>query len=274
MASLARNAGPIGQGDPNAILNECREIDQGIDQIEANLGQLRILQDRSFNETDTTSSTSRQLDSLSADTMTMYRSLTDRVRMVKSNPASRQPKNSPQVGRVDRRLKQAIQQYQQVESSFRKKTQDQVARQYRIVRPDASEDEVRAAVEDAQGGAQVFQQALMQSGRQGQARAVLSAVRDRHAALQKIEQQMVELAQLFRDMDTLVLQQDEHVMQIEQKAEEVVEHLDKGNEEIGVAVITAQKTRKKKWICLGISGMNPSKTHPNMGAWRSALANT
>jgi syntaxin 1B/2/3 len=63
---------------------------------------------------------------------------------------------------------------------------------------------------------------------------------------------MVELAQLFQDMDTLVVQQEAAVTQIEQKGEEVVENLDKGNEEIGVAVNTARKTRKKKWICLGI----------------------
>ncbi|KAH8906437.1 t-SNARE [Coniochaeta sp. PMI_546] len=254
MAPLAQNAGGFSRSDPNAILNECREIDQGIDEIERNLNQLRMLQDRSLNDADTSSgsATSRQLDSLSSETMGMYRALTDRVRMVKSNPESRQPKNTAQVGRVDRRLKQAIQNYQQVESAFRKKTQDQMARQYRIVRPDASEQEVQAAVEDTSQGAQVFQQALMQSDRRGQARAVLSAVQDRHAAIQKIEQQMIELAQLFQDMDTLVVQQEEQVVQIEQKGEEVVENLDKGNVELGGAVKSARGARRKKWICLGI----------------------
>ncbi|KAH8881649.1 t-SNARE [Thozetella sp. PMI_491] len=254
MASLAQNASSFGQGgDPNGILNECQGINQGIDRIDQNLNQLKMLQDRSLNDADTSagSSTSRQLENLSSETMSMYRSLTERVRMVKSNPESQQPKNAPQVGRTDRRLKQAIQSYQQVESAFRQKTKDQMARQYRIVRPDADDAEVRAAVEDTTGG-QVFQQALMQSGRQGQARAVLSAVQDRHAALQKIEQQMIELSQLFQDMDTLIIQQEVQVAQIEQKGEEVVENLGKGNEEIAVAVTTARSTRKKKWICLGI----------------------
>ncbi|KAK2046794.1 SNARE domain-containing protein [Colletotrichum somersetense] len=254
MESLAQNASGFGQSDPNAILNECRSIDQGIDQIEANLNQLRMLQERTLTDADTSanSSTARQLDALSSETMTMYRSLTDRVRTVKSSPDGQSPRNSPQVGRVDRRLKGAIQQYQQVESAFRKRTQDQMARQYRIVRPDADEREVREAVEDAGAGAQIFQQAVMQSGRQAQANAVLNAVQDRQAALQKIEQQMVELAQLFQDMDVLVVQQEAAVTQIEQKGEEVVENLDKGNQEIGVAVETARKTRKKKWWCLGI----------------------
>ncbi|KAM7191118.1 t-SNARE [Naviculisporaceae sp. PSN 640] len=260
MASLAQNASSFAQGDPNAILNECRDIDRGIDQIDASLNQLRMLQERSLTEADTSSgsSTSRQLENLSAQTMDMYRDLTDRVRKVKSNPESRQPRNTAQVGRIDRRLKKAIQDYQTVESQFRKKTQDQMARQYRIVRPDASEAEVRAAVEDTTGNSQVFQQALMQGNRMGQARAVLTAVQDRHAALQRIEQQIIELAQLFEQLNTLIVEQDVKITQIEQKSEEVVENLDKGNEEIAVAIDTARKTRKKKWICLGIVGMYPS----------------
>ncbi|ROT39929.1 SSO2 protein [Sodiomyces alkalinus F11] len=253
MAPLAQNAGRFGQGDPNAILNECRSIDQGIDEVEQNLGQLRMLQDRALADADTSasSSTKRQLDALGSQTMTMYRSLVERVRTVKSNPDAHSAKNSPQVGRVDRRLKQVIQQYQQIEAGFRKKNQDQMARQYRIVRPDADENEVRQAVEDPNGGA-VFSQALMQSSRQGRARAALTAVQDRHAEIQRIEQQMVELAQMFQDMDTLVVQQQAAVAQIEAKGEEVAENLDKGNQEISVAVNTARSTRKKKWWCLAI----------------------
>lgn len=253
MAPLAGNAGPPSS-DPNAILNECRDIDNGINTIESNLEQLRMVQQRTLDDADSSASSqaNRQLDALSAETMSLYRTLTERVRQVKSNPDANSPKNKPQVGRVDRRLKSAIQNYQRVESDFRKRTQDQMARQYRIVRPDAPEHEVRAAVEDTSSGGQVFQQALMQSDRQGRARAALSAVQDRHKALVKIEQQMVELSQLFQDMDTLVVQQDVAVTQIEQKGEEVVDHLDKGNEEMGVAVKTARATRKKKWWCLGI----------------------
>ncbi|TLD24304.1 hypothetical protein PspLS_06725, partial [Pyricularia sp. CBS 133598] len=260
MASLTQNgAGFSGQGasgnsDPNFILNECRSIDDGVGQIEGNLNQLRMLQDRSLNEADAAGSqTQRQLDSLSSETMAMYRALTDRVRKVKSSPEASQARNTAQVNRVDRRLKAAINQYQQIESGFRQKSRDQLERQYRYVRPDADDREVRDAVEDAaNGGGQIFQQALMQSDRRGQARAVLNAVQDRHEQMKKIEQQMIELAQLFQDMDTLIVQQDVQVAQIEQKGEEIVENLDKGNEEIVVAVETAKKTRKKKWICLGI----------------------
>ncbi|KAM3450971.1 hypothetical protein MY8738_006394 [Beauveria namnaoensis] len=237
-----------------ALLDQCGDVNAEIDGIESSLEQLRILQHRALNDADNSSSsaTNQQLDALSSETLVLYRELIKRVCTIKSNLEANDPKYKPQVDRVDRRLKQAVQKYQQVESGFRKRTQDQMARQYRIVRPDASEQEVRAAVEDTSNN-QVFSQVLTQSDRQGRARAALSAVRDRQNALVKIEQQIVELSQLFQDMDTLVVQQEDPVTQIEKDSKKVVENIDKGTEEICAAVDTARKTRRRKWICLGIS---------------------
>jgi len=249
MSSLQKPA--FDQSDPNAILNECRDIDKGIDQVQDNVEALRRLQERSLIEADATA-TRREMDNISSRTMASFRELTDRVRMVKSVPEGRQPRNSAQVGRVERRLKEANQEYQQVEAGFRKKTQDQMARQYRIVRPNASEAEVRAAVEDTSGNAQVFQQALMQGNRMGEATSTLNAVRARQQDMAKIEQTLGELVQLFTDLSVLIEQQETQFVDISQKTEMVEEDVRQANVEIGTAVQTARKTRKKKWICLGI----------------------
>jgi syntaxin 1B/2/3 len=257
MQPLAANGGSFGrQQDPNAILNECREIDKGIDSIERNLENLRMLQQRSLDDPDSSqqSATNKQLDALSSETMTMYRNFAARIKAIKQQPDSGSPKNAPQVGKVDRKLKTAINQYQNIESDFRRKLQTQMARQYRIVRPEASDAEVREAVEDT-SNQQVFSQALLQSDRRGQSRAALSAVENRHAAIQKIEAQMIELAQLFQDMEELVVQQEPAVVNIEQKGEEVVENMDKGNQEIATAIVSARARNRKKWWCLCIVGM-------------------
>ncbi|KOS19475.1 Syntaxin-like protein psy1 [Escovopsis weberi] len=253
MASLTQNAGGMARSDPNAIRNECRDISNAVRQIESDLEQIKMVQMRVLSDVDSSSNSqsNRQLDALTTETMATYRSLAERVRIIKSNPEGRSPMNNGHVERVDREVKAVITKYQTIESDFQANVKKQIDRQYRIVRPDATEDEVRAAV-DGTGNQQIFSQALMQSDRQGRARAALTAVQDRHKELLKIEQQMTELFQLMQDLDTLVVQQDAAVIEIEQKAEEVVEHLDKGNEEIGVAVKTARATRKKKWICLGI----------------------
>ena len=252
---LAQNGQQFGRAqDPNAILNECRAIDHGIDDIERKLESLKMLQQRALDDPDTsaTSSTNRQLDDLSAEIMTGYRGLLQRIKTLKAMPESGSPKNAPQLGKVDRRLKATVNMHQNVESTFRKRTQEQMARQYKIVRPEASDEEVREAVEDTRSQ-QIFSQAMLQSDRRGQATSALNAVEGRHQAIQKIERQIIELAQLFQDMEELVVAQEDMVVDIEQKGEDVAEHMDKGTQEIGTAIKTARSRNKKKWICLGIA---------------------
>ena len=147
--------------DPNAILNECRDIDRGIDSIQRNLERLRFLQQRSISDSDTSQNTetNRELDSLSSDTMTKYRNFVARVKTIKSQKESGDPRNSPQVGLVDRKLKSAMQEYRKVESEFRQKLSAQMERQYRIVRPDASDQEVQEAIQDTSNN-QIFAQAV------------------------------------------------------------------------------------------------------------------
>ena len=90
----------------------------------------------------------------------------------------------------------------------------------------------------------------MSSNRRGQANSPLRNVKERHDAIQKIELQMIELAQLFQDLDQIVQQQEPLVADIEQKGEEVRENVTKGNEEIGTAIVSARARNRKKWWCL------------------------
>jgi syntaxin 1B/2/3 len=256
MEPLTKNGSDeFNRQDPNAILNACREIDRGIQEIENSLYMLQQAQTTFLNDASGNKQAFQQLEESNASTMSLYRNLVGKLKNIKQKPESGSTRNAPQVGKVDRQLKTTINKYQQVDRDFRKKLEDQAARQYRIVRPDATEEEVREAVEDP--SQQMFAQALMQSNRQGQSRQVMDAVRQRSEAIRKIESQIIELAELFQDMDNLVMQQEAAVVNIEQKGEEVVENLDKGTEQIGVAIKSARNARKWKWWCLGIVGKSP-----------------
>lgn len=249
MEPLAPNGGAYQ--DPNAILNECQAISEGIVAIRQDLESLRRLQKRSLSDTDSSanSETNRGLDAMNSQIMTNYRGLAARIKDIKRQPESGSPKNAPQVSRVDAALKNAINEFQKIESAFQKDLKEQMARQYRVVRPDASEAEVKQAVEDT-SNQQVFSQALMQSDRSGQARQAKMAVQDRHVAIQKIEKQMVELAQLFQDMEALVVQQEAAVTVIEQKGEEVVDNMHQGNAQLDTGIKSARARNRKKWWCL------------------------
>jgi syntaxin 1B/2/3 len=60
---------------------------------------------------------------------------------------------------VKTKFVEAIQNYQTVEQQYRQKYRQRLERQYKIVKPDATPEEIRAVVEDDNGG-QVFSQAV------------------------------------------------------------------------------------------------------------------
>ena len=147
--------------NPQQILEDCREIDRGIDQVDSRLEQLKGLQSQALNETDVSSNSpvAREIERLMVDVETSYRGLVNRMKAIKSNPESGSPRNAPQVGRVDRRLKDAVQRNMQIRRDYEKKCKEQFERNYRIVRPQASDAEVREAAEDP-SNTQVFSQAV------------------------------------------------------------------------------------------------------------------
>jgi len=146
---------PSGPGGPNrnpqSILDDCQALDRAISDLDA---QLRDLQREQRRE----EPSPRTIAAMNDTIMDTYRKLGERVRKIKSLPESGSPRNAPQVGRVDRRLKTMINEFQRSESEYRRRMQEQQARQYMIVNPDATEEEVREAVEDPD--TQVFAQAV------------------------------------------------------------------------------------------------------------------
>ena len=61
---------------------------------------------------------------------------------------------------------------------------------------------------------------------------------------------MVELAQLFQDLDQIVQEQEPMVANIETKGEEIHENVVQANNEIGGAIEKARSRNRKKWWCL------------------------
>ena len=146
--------------DPNAILNETSDMDRGINEIDAKLNQLAELQKFSANDTDASPNTrtNREIDALTADIMKLYRNFTERLRRIKSQPASQEPRNQAQVKRVRDKLEQSIQKYQKLDYVYRKGLEANFIRQYKVVNPNASEKEAKEASESSNG--QVFEQAV------------------------------------------------------------------------------------------------------------------
>ena len=83
---------------------------------------------------------------------------------------------------------------------------------------------------------------------------------------------MIELAQLFQDMEAAVVTQEPAIENIEGKTENTVENLNQGNKHLDGAVVKARSARRKKWILFWILGEFIYAVSPaNLKAW---IANT
>ncbi|KAG0310010.1 Plasma membrane t-SNARE, secretory vesicle fusion [Dissophora globulifera] len=121
-------------------------------------------------------------------------------------------------------------------------------RQYKIVKPDATQAEIAQAIDS--DSPQIFAQSVLQSTRYGDANRALREVQTRHDDIKKIEKTILELQQLFIDMETLVTDQGVVMDAAEQNTQQADAHLESGNQQVDTAIINARSARRKKWICL------------------------
>ncbi|KAF8628386.1 hypothetical protein AX15_003912 [Amanita polypyramis BW_CC] len=182
------------------------------------------------------------------ETRTLINGLRDRVKKLEVIPAGPDASiRRNQVTLLRSKFLEAIQNYQRVEHEYRQQSKRRIERQLKIVKPDATDEEVRVAVEG--GGDDIFTRAITVSTRYGESRAAYREVQERQQDLRKMEQTLAELAQLLSDMAVLVTQQDEIINQIEETAGDVEENTKKGLDHTGVAVVHARRYRKMRWIC-------------------------
>ncbi|CAD6574833.1 MAG: Plasma membrane t-SNARE, secretory vesicle fusion [Cyphobasidiales sp. Tagirdzhanova-0007] len=156
-----------------------------------------------------------------------------------------------QVAVQKKKFMDLIQEYREVEAKSREKYRGRMERQYKIVKPDATQEEIRYAM-DTDQGSQVFSQALTQSTRYADARNAYREVQERHEDIKRIAQTMTELQELFNDMAMLVERQDDQIQTIEASGNDVETNMGAANVELEKGVKSARKARRKRWICFWI----------------------
>ncbi|ETS81888.1 hypothetical protein PFICI_06890 [Pestalotiopsis fici W106-1] len=234
------------------FLQRISHLREQIGTLTTNVQAIASLHQRALAESDGGLS-AQQLERVVAETQTLNGGIRDQLKFLATD-ASRTTDGSKglkeqQVATLKNNFERELRAYQQEESQYRQRYRDQIARQYRIVNPDASEDEVRQATEADWGNEGVFQTAL-RTNRTGQATSVLGNVRARHNELQRIEQTLIELASMFQDLAVLVEQQEVAVQAAENNAENTQKWTEEGNVHVGKGIKSARNRRKLKWWCL------------------------
>lgn len=247
---------PSAVGDSmNEFYSEISSLQDAIRAFNDNVARIGDLHSRSLNNMDDAAAqrNAQQLDQLVDETSALSAQLKRRIKDLERQGGSGRDGQirKQQTALVKSKFVEAIQNYQSEEQQYRTKYKQRMERQFRIVKPDATPEEVRAVVNDDSGG-QIFSQALLNSNRYGESRAAYREVQERHEDIKRIEKTLGELAQLFNDMSVLVEQQDDTINHIEATAATVEKDTEAGLGYTEKAVVSARAARKKRWICFFI----------------------
>ncbi|KAH9050710.1 t-SNARE [Lactarius hengduanensis] len=234
--------------------NQISSIQDELRRFDANVSRISDLHSRSLNNTDEALSqqNAAALDQLVSETRSLSNQIKTQIQELEKEPVpagqdARIRKN--QTSLVRSKFIEALQNYQQVEQQYRTRYRQRVERQFKIVKPDATPEEVAAVVQSDQGtGGQVFANALTSSTQYGESRAAHREVQERHEDIRKIERTLAELAQMFNDMDALVAQQEDTINAIETSAGQVAGDTEAGLVQTEKAVKHARAARRKRWI--------------------------
>lgn len=231
-------AGGVGGNDfwaelsaTNASLNEMQDAIQQVRMAHvASLVSLRLYNHyfssgswtlryviQSRLDTTPNSAAARETDGLIASTRQLTASNKNAIQAL--NKLAKDKTQKQQVQAAKSRFMGLLQEYQTVEKEFRKKVRERGERQFKIVKPDATPEEVKQVLETE--NPQIFSQALLNSNRYGDARGALREIQERNNDIKKIEMTLTELAQMFNEMSMLVEQQDETIANIETHAAQV-----------------------------------------------------
>ncbi|THV69820.1 t-SNARE [Aureobasidium pullulans] len=249
---------PMQQAAPTVLSNQdflarVEAAKADIRQLTQYISEIASAHQRTLNSPD--ASTNQALESIVTQTQVLNTSIKDQIKFLETDAArsgrNNNIKNS-QVGQLKTSFKKQLEEYRNEEASYERRYREQIARQYRIVNPEATDAEVQEASNADWGNEGVFQTAL-KTNRSATASTVLGAVRARHNDIQQIERTLIELNKLFEDLAEAVVIQEPMIQQAEQHTENVKKDTEAGNVQLDKGITHARRARRLKWWCLLIT---------------------
>ncbi|RHZ67005.1 hypothetical protein Glove_303g104 [Diversispora epigaea] len=242
----------------NSFFDEVSTIQDKIKQIQENINRIDESHSRSLGTINEDESSKQQLEALTINTRTILVEIKDKIRRLESLNLGLPPDTGDlgvrraQTENLRKKFMETLGNYQKMEYQNRQKYRARMERQYKIVNPQASEEEIESALDNDEG-AQVFAQSLMTATRYGAAKDALREVQERHNDIKKIEKTIEELANLFQEMQMVVEAQEVVVAKIEEHTVQVTNDLETGATLVDKALVSAQGARRKKWYCFVIT---------------------
>jgi len=156
-------------------------------------------------------------------------------------------------GSLTKKFLDLMAEYQEVQTKYKNKYRERVERQYKIVKPNATQDEIDEVLESGNSG-QIFAQKILDTEKHAQAKDALAYIENKHKDILKLEQSIKELHQLFLEVAILVEAQGELIDQIEYNVSKSVAYTKQAVQELQAAK-KSQKKSRKMMCCMIVIGL-------------------
>ncbi|KAI9208472.1 t-SNARE [Polychytrium aggregatum] len=241
------------------FFDEIGGINDSIATIKNNIEQIEALHNKALNtiSEDQSTQNAKELDKWMDKTNKLAADIRNRLKAMDAknkklsveNPGSSDIRiRINQHSAAAKKFLDVMTEYKDIQKKYQDKYKQRMQRQFLIVKPGATPEEVEKMMDGDSGP--VFAQQIMHSGQKAEAKKALQDIQDRHHDIQKIEQSIIELQQLFIDMAVLVQAQGEMLNQIEIHVENAKDHTDQGAKALHQAVKLQKKSRKKMCIII------------------------
>ena len=141
-----------------------------------------------------------------------------------------------------------VQRERRLEEHMRAVQESEVKRQYLIINPKASVLELEAVVKDEPGA----RQSLFAVGLKSQGHLEKRAMEARLVSMRELSNSINQLAVMFADMQTMVIEQQHLIDRIEGNVSEAEDHLREARDDLEQSVELMRAKQRRKWIIIGI----------------------
>jgi len=244
------------------FLNNLHAITSDIDNVHKNVKKIQTLQTRILQSVTADPKEKDELNDLNDATKKLANKIRQTLKIQQGKNEKSQEQDTTklsarqqtdlrlrltQVASQSKRFQEVWSEYNDSQLNFRKKTKANLVKQIKVTgQTDLSNDEIEQMIDDGKTDGLFGANTLDQTQ---QAKATFLALTERHGDIMKLEKQIEEVAELFKEIANLVDSQGEMVDNIYQNVLNSEINVEKGRENLAEAEKHQRSARKKKLIC-------------------------
>lgn len=136
--------------------------------------------------------------------------------------------------------------FKKMQEKYNEKYKSQLERQIKIVNPAVTKEEVQQILENPEGARQM----IFDISRKQGAQKDLQQMKDRFEDVKKIAESIMELQQMFLEMDEMITLQGDILNRIENSFNNIEDYTEDAKGDLSHAVESQKSIQKKKWIIM------------------------